>query len=150
MARRDGKLDLLGSLPLFAGLNRQHLEQVSALCTQATIAPGKLLCTEGTSGREFFVIVSGTATVSIAGSRVGSMGAGDFFGEISLVSLEPRTATVTADDEMSVLVLSIPEFRGLLNSEPQIADVVLRAVEVRGAGTLPTQRTAQESTDRVG
>ena len=67
---------------------------------------GKVLTTEGDPGREFFVLIEGTADVRRKGRKVNTMGAGDFFGEIALVSNRPRTATVTATSPLRLLVIT--------------------------------------------
>lgn len=129
--RHDEKVDRLADVPLFAGLSRRHLERIAQLCTRTDTEPGTVLCREGSAGHEFFVIVDGTATVTIGGEVVNRLGAGDFFGELALLDAGPRMATVTADSKLVALVLTSAEFSALLHDEPQVAVNLLPAVGAR-------------------
>jgi voltage-gated potassium channel len=134
--RRDTKTEVLASVPLFSGLGRRHLERIGQLCTRVNVDPGAVLCREGASGREFFVVLEGTAAVSMHEVEVGALGPGDFFGELALFDGGPRTATVTATTAMSLLVLSSPEFAALLNEEPAVAVKMLPAIGARIRSTV--------------
>ena len=103
------------------------------------VAAGKVLCTEGQSGGDFFVVVSGTAKVERGGKTVDQVGPGTFFGEIALIDQGPRTATVTATSPMRLLVLGPAQFRDVLNADPQMARQLLYAVtkRLRAAGPPP-------------
>ena len=80
---------------------------------------------EGDQGREAFVIIDGTATVKRNGRKVGTLGPGQSLGELSLLDHGPRTATVTADTDITVLVLSAREFAGVLEEVPSLAQKLL-------------------------
>jgi len=86
---------------------------------------------EGAPGREFFVLLDGTADVRKKGRKINTLGAGDFFGEISLVSRQPRTATVTATSPVRALVVTDYSFRHLLDESPQIKTKVMEAMAER-------------------
>ena len=129
--RQDEKIARLESVPLFSGLRRRELEKVARLCTRTDAAAGAVLCREGSAGHEFFVILEGTADVTIAGKTVNKMGPGDFFGELALLDAGPRVATVTASAPLIALVLTSSEFRTLLNDEPQVAVRLLPAIGQR-------------------
>jgi len=130
-AAQDPKLDLLAGVPLFAELNRRHLRRVGELCVRVDVGAGKVLCREGESGSEFFIVIDGEASVDIAGTEVATVREGGFFGELALLGGGPRTATVTTKTPMSVFVLSGAEFSSLLREEPQVAVKVLAAVGSR-------------------
>jgi CRP-like cAMP-binding protein len=129
--RHDSKVDHLRDVPLFAGLNRKHLERVAQLCTRTDVEPGTVLCREGSLGREFFVIIEGTANVTVDGNEVGTLGPGDFFGELALLDAGPRMATVTAQSRLAALVLSSAEFSAMLHEEPLVAVNLLPAIGAR-------------------
>ena len=80
---------------------------------------------EGTAAREFLIIMEGDATVRRKGRVLARLGAGDFLGELAVIAGVPRTATVTADTDMSVSVLNRREFSTLLDEQPKLARKVL-------------------------
>jgi CRP/FNR family transcriptional regulator, cyclic AMP receptor protein len=109
-------------IPIFAALSAKDRDKVLGNAIQRTYAPGATLVKEGETSMNLFFIVSGTAEVATAeeGHRR-TMGPGDFFGELGLVERHPRTATVTAASEVTVVMLSAWEFRDLLVEHPQMA-----------------------------
>ena len=86
---------------------------------------------EGDQGREFFVLVSGNIGIDRGGTRVRTLEAGDFFGEIALLDEGPRTATATADGPATLLVLGHREFHSLMDQFPAIRTCVLEALASR-------------------
>lgn len=132
--RDDAKIQRLAGIPLFAGTGGRELERVARLCTEVDVPAGRTLCRQGETGREFFVIESGTVSVSVDGESVASLGPGDFFGELALLDGGPRTATVTAEDDVRVLVVSRQEFAGLLEEDPIVAVRMLPAIGARLRG----------------
>src|SRR2546421_4415613 len=112
--RRDAKVELLSEVPLFAGLSRGELGHLAAIADEVDLRKGKVLIREGDRGREFFVLLQGEAEVRRKGRRLATHRAGEFFGEIALVSDVPRTATVTATSPVRALVIADREFRQLL------------------------------------
>ena len=117
--------DPLGAVPLFADLSPRERDRLRSFMTQAHVAAGKVLTAQGSLGREFFIIVDGTASVSRDGEAVGSLGPGDTFGEVALLGDDVvRTATVTASTDMTLEVMTPPEMREMLDRAPQIADLL--------------------------
>jgi CRP-like cAMP-binding protein len=89
-----------------------------------------VLTRQGETGREFMIIERGTASVQRNGVEVGTMGAGDFFGELAMIAEAPRTATVIATEDLTVWMLSRHEFSSLLHRNPSIAmNVLVSAVK---------------------
>ena len=132
--RKNAKVELLSGVPLFAGLSRSQLGQLATIADEIDLAKGKVLIREGDRGREFFVLVEGEAEVRRKGRKLATRHAGEFFGEIALVTDLPRVATVTAVSPLRALVIRDKEFRELLERVPTIALKVLEAV----ASRLPT------------
>jgi CRP/FNR family cyclic AMP-dependent transcriptional regulator len=128
MLRRDAKIELLKAVPLFAGCSKKELGELAQTADEIDVRSGAVLTREGDSGREFFVLVEGTADVRRGGRKINTMKAGDFFGEIALVSNRPRTATVTASAPSRLLVVTARDFRGLMNRMPSLQLKVLQAV----------------------
>ena len=127
----DSKVDSLARAPLFQGLSRRELEQLAKVTEDVDVDSGKVLCREGETAREFFVIVDGEAEVTKGGESVRTLSAGDFFGEIALVEHVPRTATVTAKTDLRFFVLTSQSFWSLIESQPEIERKVLRALAQR-------------------
>ena len=131
MLRKNAKLELLKRVPLFERCSKRELEEISRLADEVTLAAGRELTKEGTSGKEFVVIVDGSADVRRKGRKVNSLRSGDFLGEIALVTGMPRTATVTTTTQVRVLVITAPAFRGLLRRMPSLQLKVLDALAAR-------------------
>src|SRR5438552_11853180 len=131
MLHRDRKIDLLEHVPLFSGCSRKELGQVARVADEIDIRAGKTLITEGTPGREFFVLVDGTAEIRRRGKTIDTAGPGDFFGEMALVSDQPRNATVVTTSPVDLLVVTARNFRVLIEDHPLIALKVMRAVAER-------------------
>lgn len=112
------KEDLLSEVPMFSGLNARQLKAVSRLADEIERPAGSVLAQEGELGREFFLVLEGTAGVYHGKKKVASLGPGRFFGEISLIDRGPRTATVKADTALRALDIGVREFSSLLDTIP--------------------------------
>ena len=123
--------DHLANVPLFAGLSEKEHEAIRGLLTEIDVADGARLTREGEIGHEFFIIVSGTASVEHEGVHVTDVGPGDYQGELSLLDGGPRTATVTATSPMTLMVASQGEFMTLLDLHPMVARKMLPALVAR-------------------
>lgn len=115
----------LARVPLFAGLDKKHLSQISSLVTQIEVGEGKELTREGEHGNEFIIILEGEAEVRVGGEVIATRGPGDYFGEIALVANRPRTATVVAMTPMKIEVIGRREFQTMLHDNPGIATELL-------------------------
>jgi CRP-like cAMP-binding protein len=131
MLRRNAKVELIKSVPLFSACSRKELNEVAGIADEIDLSEGKELTRQGEPGREFFVLVDGTADVQKGMRRVNQLGAGDFFGEISLVTDRPRTATVVATSPVRALVITDRSFRALLEHQPGIQTKVMSALAAR-------------------
>lgn len=133
MLRKNAKTELISRVPLFAHCSKRELAEVAGIADEIDLREGKELTREGAPGREFFVLVEGTADVVKNGRKINSLGAGDFFGEIALVHQSPRTATVKATSPVRALVITERSFRRLLEEMPEIQRKVLAALAERVA-----------------
>ena len=132
----NSKIDLIKAVPLFSGASKAELAEIAAIADEVDLPAGKTLIEEGDSGREFFVLVEGTADVLQGGKQIGKiMGPGDFFGEIALISKARRTATITTTSPVRALVITDRAFRHLLDHSPKIQITVLLALAKRLAPT---------------
>jgi CRP/FNR family transcriptional regulator, cyclic AMP receptor protein len=128
---RDEKLDLLRTVPLFAGLGKRELERVSTLADIVDLPADRPLMTQGEHGAQMFIVVSGAARIERDGRSLGESGAGEILGEIALLDGGPRTATVTLSEPSRLLVLARREFQALMDDFPEIRLRVLEAVARR-------------------
>jgi CRP/FNR family cyclic AMP-dependent transcriptional regulator len=129
--RKNAKLDLIKRVPLFSGCSKRELDQVAAIADELSIDEGKDLTHEGATGHEFLVLIDGSADVRRKGRKVNTLGAGDFLGEIALITGAPRTATVTTTSPSRMLVITARDFRGLLRNMPSLQIKVLGALASR-------------------
>ena len=128
---KNPKVEQLGKIPLFAHCSKRELSGLAALVDELELPEGQTLAREGERGKEFLVLAEGIADVASGGEVVNQLGPGDFFGEISLVTGEPRTATVTTRGPSRLLIFSAPAFRSLLHGAPGIRSRVLAAAARR-------------------
>jgi len=125
------KIDLIRKVPLFVRCSRTELKEIAMLADEIDLNEGKEMTRQGTPGREFFVLLEGSADVKKNNRKVNTLGPGDFFGEIALVSREPRTATVTATSPVRALVITDRSFRRLLDDAPRVQTKVMEALAER-------------------
>jgi CRP-like cAMP-binding protein len=124
----ESRIDLLREVPLFADLEQRDLQQIAQSLKERTFAAGDTIATEGEGAVGFFIIQDGRASVSVGGEQRGSLGPGDYFGEIALIAGSDRTATVKADTELRCLGMTFWEFRPLVESNGQIAWKLLQSL----------------------
>jgi CRP-like cAMP-binding protein len=120
--------DVLKNVPLFASLDRRELEEIAATMRERKFSTGDTVTEEGTGGAGFFVIESGEADVSVEGQPRGTIRAGDYFGEIALLTGSDRTATITATTDMVCWGMTPWDFRPLVESNSTIAWKLLTAM----------------------
>lgn len=125
------KVEALKRAPLFEGLSKKELGELARVTEDLQVEPGTVLCREGKIGREFFVIVDGDAEVTKGGKRIATRGAGDFVGEIALLTTTTRTATVTATTPLRCFILTQGDFRRVLDGSPGVQLKVMKALAER-------------------
>jgi CRP/FNR family cyclic AMP-dependent transcriptional regulator len=131
MLRKNAKVELIKRVPLFAECSRKDLNEIAGIADEIDLREGKELTKEGRPGREFFVLIEGKADVKKGSRRVNTLGPGDFFGEIALVTQRPRTATVVTTAPVRALVITDRSFRSLLEHQPAIQGKVMSALAAR-------------------
>jgi CRP/FNR family transcriptional regulator, cyclic AMP receptor protein len=125
---RNAKIDLLKNVPLFTGCSKAELRELASNADEVDLREGHVLVREGRLGREFFVLVDGTVSVTRNGRKIAELGGGEWFGEIALLTKVPRTATVTSTSAVRALVLTDRAFRRVVETMPSIALKVLASV----------------------
>jgi CRP/FNR family cyclic AMP-dependent transcriptional regulator len=133
-------VELLQRIPLFAELGRRELDRLSGSFKERTFNAGDIVAAEGEGAAGFFVIESGEAAVTVGGEQRARLGPGDYFGDIALIDMGSRTATVTAESDLHCYGLTFWDFRPLVESDARIAWPLLQAMAKR-------LREAEASTD---
>jgi CRP/FNR family transcriptional regulator, cyclic AMP receptor protein len=131
LRNRSQKVDVLAGVPLFAYLTKKQLTEIARHADEIEVEDGRVLIAEGSTGRELFIVIDGTASVQRQGRTIATLTVGDVAGEMSLLDGEPRSATVVADGPMSLLVVSGQEFEPLLRNVPDLAVRMLRSLAQR-------------------
>jgi len=136
---RRSKEELLANVRLFSLCNKRELARIASLVDEVDAPKGKVIVRQGEPGRECFVIAEGKARATIRGRGSEPLGPGSFFGEMSLLDQGPRSATVTAETDMHLLVLGSREFSSLVNEVPTVAVRMMRGLAERLRGAERTQ-----------
>jgi CRP/FNR family transcriptional regulator, cyclic AMP receptor protein len=129
--RKDAKIELLRRVPLFELCSKRELREIASIADELPLPAGKGLAREGAPGHEFMVVVEGSAEVRRGGRRINLLGAGDFLGEIALITGRKRTASVTTLEPTRLLVITERDFRRLIRDVPSIQPKVMQALASR-------------------
>ena len=119
---------MLKKVPLFAGLDNKELQEIAISMRERRFRAGDTVTQEGAGGVGFFVVQEGEADVQVGGESKGSVGPGDYFGEIALICESPSTATLTARTDMLCYGMTPWDFRPLVESNSTIAWKLLTAM----------------------
>jgi CRP-like cAMP-binding protein len=124
-------VELLSRLPLFSPCTAPELRRIASLTDEIDVPEGKVLTRQGDPGSECFVIAEGEAKATMRGRGTAKLGPGSFFGEMSLLDQGPRSATVTAETDMRLLVLGSREFSSLVAEVPSVSRRIMRVLAER-------------------
>ena len=124
----QGPVDLLERVPIFQGLDHRELERIATSMKQRTFHAGDTVTAEGAGGVGFFVIESGEAKVTIGGKDRRTLGPGDYFGEVALLTDSPRTATIKAETDLRCYGMTSWDFKPLVESHSSIAWKLLQTM----------------------
>jgi CRP/FNR family cyclic AMP-dependent transcriptional regulator len=133
-------MDLLKRVPLFSGCSKDELRVLAGVADELALREGSTLTREGKAGREFCVLIEGTADVTQDGKKIAELGEGDWFGEIALLTNTARTATVTATSPVRMLVVDDRAFRQVVEATPTIAVSMLERLGERLARDAERER----------
>ena len=126
--RKDAKVSLLGNIPLFERCSRRQLAKIASIAREAEYPAATAVVRKGEQGTDFFVVLDGEADVRTGARKLATLRAGNFFGEVALVTGSLRTATVTTGTPMRALVISNRDFRKLLHDAPDLQFKVLQEI----------------------
>ena len=121
-------VDMLQRVPLFAGLEKRELEEIAGSMRERRVAAGGMVVEQGAGGAGFFIIDQGEADVFVDGEHRATIGPGDYFGEIALLTGSDRTATITAKTDMLCYGMTSWDFKPLVEDNATIAWKLLTAM----------------------
>jgi CRP-like cAMP-binding protein len=122
---RDEKVRHLERVPIFEDCSMKQLRAIADISKIVEVPERTVLCRAGESGDEFFIIIDGTALVTVSAQRRVRIRPGEFFGEMSLLDGEPRSATVKAETDLRLLVIERMHFWSLLHQVPELTERML-------------------------
>lgn len=131
MASKKSYLEHLSNVPLFSSCSTRDLQKIARAGDEVVMPAGSLIVDQGQTGREAFVILTGTALVKRNGKKVTSLGPGSVVGELSLLDHGPRTATVVAETDVSLLVIGQRQFLGVIDEVPALGHKLLSTLAGR-------------------
>src|ERR1700760_2100473 len=129
MSRRGG--EALAAVPLVAGVSERHLRKLVRSAEEVRVPAGSPVIFRDDTGREFFVILEGTAVVGPPTGRRTLLRQGAFFGEMSVIDGKPRSASVRAETDLTLMVLGRSSFLRVLRDEPSVALAVITELATR-------------------
>jgi small-conductance mechanosensitive channel len=149
-ARDREEAKMLERIDLFAGLTPDLRLEVARSAPRVVFGSGETIVRQGEAGGSMFVIMAGTVSVMLAPSRteVARIEAGGYFGEMSVLTGDPRTATVIALGDVEAIEIGADLFRRLAEVEPQAVEQIAVLAATRRMG-LEAARTAAASVATV-
>ena len=124
-------MDLLKKAPFFSRLSRKGLEAIVKSATEKAFKTGERILGEGESGVGFYLILEGSAQVTHGDKELAKLDAGNFFGELTVLDGEPRTADVVALKDTKCLVLTRWAMKSIISSHPDVASEMLEELARR-------------------
>lgn len=128
---RDAHIRHLQRVPLFSGFSEDELRRVADLSRIVELPAGTVITRTGDPGESFFVIVDGRVSVRTPAGTESQLQPGDFFGEMSLLDEEPRSATITAATDVRLFTVDHAHFWRLLDETPDLIRRILRLLSRR-------------------
>lgn len=112
---------VLAAVPLFQGLTKRQLKRLAGITEVVDFMAGHSIVREGDEGDSFYVVLKGQAKVAVGKKTVATLLPGEHFGEISLLDGGPRTASVTSDTPMTMLMITRKAFLKELRQDPELS-----------------------------
>lgn len=145
-------VERLHNVSIFAPLSDDEIERLAAAATARVYAPGEAIVRIGQEGNSMFVIIRGSVRVQVPGKVdqkvVNDLGENDFFGEMSLLTGEPRSANVVAIEETEVLQIKSEGFRPILESNPALVESICELIDERKVMLAETENQIEEENER--
>ncbi len=131
MATKKTPLQYLSQVPLFSSCSTRDLGKIAKAADRITLSAGTTMITQGTAGKQAYVIIDGTATVKRNGKKIATIQSGAMVGELSLLDRGSRTATVVCDTDCDVLVIDARHLFAVIDEVPAMAHKLLSALATR-------------------
>lgn len=131
LRRRSDKIEVLKRVPIFSSLNKRELDELAKRTDEVTVPAGTDLARQGAHGTQLFIVLDGSVAVRRNNRRVATLGRGEFVGEMSLLDGGPRSATLHTTSEVTLLVMSRPDFSQALDLMPSVARKMLSGMSGR-------------------
>jgi small-conductance mechanosensitive channel len=151
----DSRVEQFSGVPIFAPLTDEEICTLAEASVSRVFAPGEVIVRKGQEGKSMFLIVRGAVAVQIPEGAVqrtiNNLSAGDFFGEMSLLTGEPRTANVVAEDETEVLQIRKEAIKPIFENNPHLMEAIGTIIEDRRARLiLPGEKERIDVEDERG
>lgn len=131
MASKKTPLQYLAQVPLFSSCSTRDLGKIAKAADRINMVAGTTIITQGTAGKQAFVLLSGSATVKRNGKKIATVEAGAIVGELSLLDRGSRTATVMCDTDCELLVIDARHLFAVIDEVPAMAHKLLAALATR-------------------
>ena len=125
-SENDAVIDMLERSPLWSGIGKQDFKAIVKVAKQDKFESGDTIVKKGEEGAGFYLVLDGAVEIRSNGNTLSRLGPGQFFGEMSVVDAQPRSADVVAVEPSRVLVLSAWSFKSLVSERPRIAVKMLQ------------------------
>ena len=120
-SENDAVVEMLEKAPLWSGLSEKELKSMVRVSKERKFESGDTIVKKGEGGVGFYLILEGTVEIRSDGNTLSKLGPGQFFGEMSVLDNQPRSADVVTVQPSRVLLLTAWEFKGLISANPRIA-----------------------------
>lgn len=124
-------IKMLEMVPIFSGLTQKELRSVASSSKEKKFQAGETMVSEGESGVGFFLIIEGRAEVRRGGKVLSKLGEGQFFGEMTLLDEQPRSADVVAVEPTRCLIFTVWDFHGMVRTYPKMAREIMKEMARR-------------------
>ena len=131
MASKKTPLQYLAQVPLFSSCSTRDLGKIAKAADRINMVAGTTIITQGTAGKQAFVLLSGSATVKRNGKKIATVQAGAIVGELSLLDRGSRTASVVCDTDCELLVIDARHLFAVIDEVPAMAHKLLAALATR-------------------
>lgn len=131
LKRRSQKVELLKKVPLFSALSKKELDELAKRTDEITVPAGTDLADQDSAGNQLFFVLDGSVAVRRNSRRVATLGKGEFVGEMALLDGGPRSASLHATTEVTVLVMSRRDFSEVLDLMPSVSRKLLAGLSER-------------------
>ena len=120
-SENDAVVEMLEKVPLWSGLSKKELKSMVRVSKERRFESGDTIVKKGEGGIGFYLIIDGTVEIRSDGNTLSKLGPGQFFGEMSVLDNQPRSADVVTVQPSRVLILTAWDFKGLISAKPRIA-----------------------------